>query len=182
MHYFIVTNEGRVADGEPKRIKNKNSVRPIPIHQKLLACGFLDFLIERRKDAYKGLFNMIRSNNGKFAGQFSKYFSKKSGSKGYVQRVGVESHGEYVDGTTWRKTFHSFRHTAITALYQTDVAEEMIATVMGHKGRTEFQTQNYRARSNTDQLQKRAKTISAIDYPGVDFDGISWKSFRNVRS
>jgi integrase len=182
MHFFLVGNQEFAADGKPKRIKNRNSIRPVPIHKVLLDIGFLEYLEHRRAGKDQSLFNLTRPSSGKFGGQFSKYFTRKSeGTSGYIERCGVTSSGLHIDGTTWRKSFHSLRHTVITALYQTDVSEEMIATTVGHKG-VSFQTRRYKAASETDQLSKRYKVIQSLDYPAIDFASIRWSDHSSINS
>lgn len=180
--YLNVTNEGNASDGKLKKAKNKNSVRPAPVHSTLLDIGFKAYVKAREKNSSKdaNLFNLERSNNGKYGGQFSKYFSKKSKvTRGYIERCGVISRGKNADGTEWSKSFHSFRHSAITELFQQDgTSMENIATVMGQKGRDEYETANYQKKSETDRLRLRSEIVNKISYPGVRFDEISWQGYQ----
>lgn len=70
--YADITEDGAAADGVRKRTKSRNSVRPIPIHSKLLQIGFMDYVAERSKDASdQSLFKLKRDKQGRLGKGFS---------------------------------------------------------------------------------------------------------------
>ena len=174
--YINITDSGISGDGQKKHAKNKNSVRPIPVHSKLVELGFLEYVEKRKQDKKdKSLFKLKRDKQGRLAKGLSNWFSRFEAKKsrngghiiGYIERRGVESKGAYDAGERWTKTFHSFRHTAIDNLRgkQLDngqfIREQDIGLVMGHeKGKLE--TANYGA--DRSQLQLRQALIEAIRY------------------
>lgn len=178
--YADITEDGSAADGEKKRTKNRNSIRPIPIHSTLIDIGFMEYVKARKTD--KALFKLKRDRQGRLGKGFSNWFSRfetRKGGKpalGYIERRGVESKGTR-DGQKWTKTFHSFRHTAIDNLRGKKLAngeyirEQDIGLVMGHE-KDKRETASYGA--NRSQLELRKATIEAIHYKSVDCANIDW--------
>jgi len=176
--YFNITDMGVSGDGEKKHAKNKNSVRPIPVHSTLIEIGFLDYVEKRKADKKdKSLFKLKRDNQGRLGKGLSNWFSRFEARKngghiiGYIERRNVSSKGTYETGERWTKTFHSFRHTAIDNLRGGKLAngqfirEQDIGLVMGHeKGKLE--TANYGM--DRSQLELRQAVIEAIQY------NVSW--------
>ncbi|MEE8043631.1 MAG: site-specific integrase [Thermodesulfobacteriota bacterium] len=182
--YAMIDNEGITADGHKKHTKNLNSVRPIPIHSRLIEIGFLDYLEQRKTDTANGmLFKLPRDKQGRLAKSVSNWFSRmekrKSGSPilGYIERRGVDSKGANAAGERWSKSFHSFRHTAIDNLRGKKLAngeyirEADVGLVMGHD-KNKLETAAYGL--DRSQLELRKAVIEAIDYPEVAFEDISW--------
>jgi len=60
--FLNITDSGIAGDGEKKQLKNKNSVRPIPIHSTLIEVGFLDYINKRKSGA---LFDLKRDKQGR---------------------------------------------------------------------------------------------------------------------
>lgn len=183
--YMNISDSGISGDGQKKHAKNKNSVRPIPVHSALIKIGFLDYVEKRKGDKKdKSLFKLKRDNQGRLGKGLSNWFSRYEAKKGrnaghilgYIERRGVESKGVYDTGERWTKTFHSFRHTAIDNLRgkQLDngqfIREQDIGLVMGHeKGKLE--TANYGA--DRSQLQLRKAIIDAIQYESLSIKNIT---------
>jgi integrase len=113
----IIQTEGvwafDVNDKNGKRIKNSQSARRVPVHQKLLDEGLLAFLPKSGR-----LFPRFKDTPGKKAAQrVSAWFTLYRRSIGIVERY---------------KDFHSFRHTFITAARIVMVEEDYIQ-ITGHK-------------------------------------------------
>ena len=172
--YMMIDNEGAAADGKKKHTKNLNSVRPIPIHRKLIELGFLDYMEERKRDkSNKGLFKLNRDKQGRLAKGLGNWFSRfdKRGDgrcvKGYIENQGVKSKGTNELGERWSKSFHSFRHTVIDNLRGKKMAngefirEQDIALVVGHE-KNKRETANYGA--DRMQLELRQSVIDCIDF------------------
>lgn len=103
--YAMIDNEGVVADGHKKHTKNLNSVRPIPIHSKLIQMGFMDYLKEREADTANGmLFKLARDKQGRVGKSVSNWFSRMEKCKngvpiiGYIEGRGVDSKGKNAAG------------------------------------------------------------------------------------
>lgn len=173
--YMNITDSGISGDGKRKHAKNKNSVRPIPVHSTLIELGFLDYVEKRKADKKdKSLFKLKRDNQGRLGKGLSNWFSRfekrPNGNGhilGYIERRGIASKGRYETGERWTKTFHSFRHTAIDNLRGKKldggqfIREQDIGLVMGHeKGKLE--TASYGM--DRSQLELRQAVIEAIQY------------------
>jgi len=101
-----------------KKVKSSSSERLIPIHKSLISLGFLDYCSSVIKNS--------TNNNSKLFPQLHKM------SDGYGQSM----------GTWWSyniskklnvPTLHSLRHSFINQLTQHQVAEHIIAAIVGHK-------------------------------------------------
>lgn len=176
--YFNVTNEELRADGELKTTKNKNSVRPVPIHPILVDIGLLDYVKNLHK--HEGsLFKLKLTAREDYSSAFTKYFSRKTENhKGFIERCGIETSGQNPDGSRWSKSFHSFRHTVTTHLMAKGVPASTMSVVLGQSDENKFESAStYNHKEETDRLEMRRDVIEMIDYPNVDFKAISWSDF-----
>lgn len=101
-----------------KRVKTKNSVRKVPIHDNLIKLGILDYV-----DGLKGLdTKSIFPSSIVSDGRFSKNIGKRVNR--FIQvKVGIEG-----------KSLHSFRHTIATALKRQLVNVHLSGAILGHEG------------------------------------------------
>jgi integrase len=113
-HYLNISDEAAHS-----HLKNAASRRRIPVHQILVACGFIDYV--GSVSAAHFLFPDIKPNpRGKMGGYFSNFFS------GYLRNtVGI---------TDTRKVFHSFRHTFKEACRKVGIEEAVHDALTGHTG------------------------------------------------
>lgn len=103
-----------VNDKHDKRVKNVQSARRVPIHQRLLREGLISFL----PATSDRVFSNFRDTPGKKAAQrASAWFTRYRRSIGVAERY---------------KDFHSFRHTFISAA-RIVMAEEDYVQITGHK-------------------------------------------------
>lgn len=100
IYYFDVNNNNN------KTIKNKSSIRLIPIHNKIL-----NLVLEYVNDKTGDLFTYDSK-------EFSKFYRLKFNRKYITQDS--------------KKVFHSFRHTFANALIQSNIKGEHIASLLGH--------------------------------------------------
>ena len=99
-----------------KSIKTTQSWRIIPIHSYLESIGFLDYVatIPAGTRLFPDL--TYKANYG-YHDQISDYFSR------YLKRIKVYQP---------KKTLKSFRHSVITALYQTGASSVIVPEIVGH--------------------------------------------------
>lgn len=111
-HYINISDDAKHA-----HLKNASSRRRVPIHEALIACGFLDYVARQKKTEM--LFGDLKPNHrGKFAGYFSYFFSN------YLRhKIGI------VDE---RKVFHSFRHTFKEICRKVGIEEAVHDALTGH--------------------------------------------------
>ena len=109
----------RISDeGGNKRVKTKAARRLIPIHSKLIEAGLLAYIEELRGNGHNRLFPELRAGRDGYGQVVSKWFAR------YSEQCSITEEG---------KVFHSFRHTVINRLKQTEVAKEKIAALVGHE-------------------------------------------------
>ena len=99
-----------------KSIKTEQSIRVVPVHRRVIALGFLEYVksVKGRK-----LFPQIKPDSkGRWSGLFSKWFGR------YRRSVGLK------EGT---KPFHAFRHTWKTAARSAGISEEIHDEISGHE-------------------------------------------------
>ena len=103
-----------------QRLKSLSSERLIPIHSKLKALGFLNFVTSSEKKSKQRLFPELsyHKHHG-YSATPSKWFARHRALTGLSK--GTE-----------KKDFHSFRHTLADELKQRGVAESLIAGILGH--------------------------------------------------
>lgn len=105
-------------EGGKKRLKTKAARRLIPIHPELVRLGLIDFVIALRQQGQIRLFPELIERRDGYGQAASKWFAS------YCTRCGVDEPG---------KVFHSFRHTVIDRLKQSDISKEKIAALVGHE-------------------------------------------------
>lgn len=109
-----------VGEGNRKRLKTAAADRRVPLHDRLIATGFLDFVEAQREARQERLFPALSfcPKNG-YGRAIGRWFNNT-----LLPKLGMKS-----------KTlvFHSFRHTMNTRLYQADVPEAQIKAIIGHE-------------------------------------------------
>lgn len=126
-----------------KRLKTKDSVRDIPIHSKLIALGFRQFV-----ESSKGrLFPDIKPVAGKLAKEPCRKFNDF-----VLPRTGVK--------VPFVKTFYSFRHTTLNHLKQKDVTSEKRAQLAGHS--TASITEN--TYGNVFNMRLMQELVESLDF------------------
>jgi integrase len=129
--YVFDVNDKPAKNGErDKRIKTKNAQRIIPLHNKLINLGLIEYkkLTEKK---YERLFPMLNKNGSvnKYGKQPGKVFSK------IVKECGIEG----------KKSFHSFRHNFSDFFKKKMMHNDLFREVYGHAA-SELAGRQYGAR------------------------------------
>ena len=98
-------------------VKNKSSIRLVPIHSYLIKAGFIKYCEEIRKEGHDELFPALKSSANGYGSAISKWFNKRLREKGITEK---------------KKVLHSTRHTFITKLKQLDIQDHLISELVGH--------------------------------------------------
>lgn len=106
-----------INDRNNKNIKTEAGCRAVPVHQKLIELGLLDYISELNRRNEKRLFPELKKQRDGYSQAASKWFGR------YRKRIGVTEAG---------KVFHSFRHTVIDNLKQNEFNKHQIAALVGH--------------------------------------------------
>lgn len=139
--FFYITPDTEAAEGVSKSVKNKTSLRAVPIHSRLIALGFLDYVERVRSSGARLLFPGWGPSGGRASENAERWFRR------HLERLGLrdETPGQRVVG------FHCFRHTFLTRAAELDVygAESLTghadanvsAVVRGYRGRASLAKQ-----------------------------------------
>lgn len=156
---FEITDEG----DETASVKTESSKRVVPVHPVLLQLGFLNYVLERRKEKRSRtkevprLWPMLKYKEGHgYAHDFSK--SYRNFNKRYVTQDS-------------KKVFHSFRHNFTDNLKQQGLQESMIAELVGHSVKS-MTFSRYGKEFNPAILREN---MLKLDY-GIDIFGILGKT------
>jgi integrase len=115
----VVSIKGNRKKGQ--RVKNKHSVRTVPVHPELLRLGLLEYWKETASRSPGPLWPDVRrtQHNGA-GGKVSQWFGEYKTAKGFASA----------------QVFHSFRHTMETRLRALEVPAYLIDAITGHAGKT----------------------------------------------
>lgn len=144
--YVIHVNEE-----DEKGLKNKSSVRIVPIHDFLLQeLNLLSYVEKLKSESQTRLFPELRQRRDSYGQTVTKWFAR------YRERCGIAAE-------KYRKTFHSFRHTVAKRLREANVPDSQIAQLVGHEEGSE--TSRYGKRQSPRLLKERA--VDQLSY-GID--------------
>lgn len=150
----------RAADAS-QRVKSRAGTRIVPLHPEIIACGFLGFVDEARRQGRVRLFHELSQDaRGYFSDAFQKWFSRFLDSRGVAQR-GV--------------SFHSFRHGWTDRLREAGVPEDR-RRALGGWADTGVDA-GYGRGFPTKML---VGDIAKVEYPGLDLGFLHVKSFVNT--
>lgn len=140
------------SDGEDKRTKNDGaSIREIPIHSSLIGMGFLGHYKARKEQRSLRLFPDAKLNsNGNYSGNFGKFFNDR-----FLKHLGVK---------TPKKSFHSFRHNFEGVCAQSNIRQEHIDALIGHRQ----SGMGPRYNSEGYPLELLASEMGKVKYRGLD--------------
>ena len=104
-----------------RRLKNKASVRIVPVHSFLIDLGFLRYVERIQKKGAKVLFpnegNDVRTTAGDSVGKWHKRLLDK-----------------YVNVAGRKLAIHSYRSTVVSKLHEVGVKGEVVRALVGHEG------------------------------------------------
>lgn len=127
--YFLDINDLPDADGVlRKSTKNKASKRKTPLHVRLIALGFLDYVQQLEHDGHQFLFpELVSEAAGKeaFNSTMTNWFKR------FRECCGA------VDNERGKPVFHSVRHTVTTRLHLAGLSPANIADILGYEKVTE---------------------------------------------
>lgn len=150
---LLSINESTESDaGVVKSVKNKTSVRTVPLHPALVSAGFLAYLDAVRSAGAKRLFPQWPPKGGKASWRAEEWI------RTFFDEVGVrdDTPGQRVVGA------HAFRSTFIEAAVNAGV--EHIGTLTGHAGELDPQVASYAGGSNAIRPDRKLKEISKVHY------------------
>jgi integrase len=160
-HAFRMTTESdegtasmsTVSGGQGKSLKNATANRMVPIHDTLIACGFLDYVAERRKAGGLRVIPLVTVSGERCAKNWSRWFARF-----LDKRISKSA----------SKNFHSFRHTFIDDMRDSLVGRDVIMAFVGHAKQdvTDRYGKGCSPRTMHPELKK-------LEYQGLEIHGLS---------
>lgn len=114
-------------DAQDKSLKTVNAIRVVPLCDKVIDLGLPEYITTLRQAGYKRLFPELKHDKLKGYGKpVGSWFNERFlGLQLKIERNGM-------------KTFHSFRHTFLTAADRAGLEERVLAQIAGHiRGKTQ---------------------------------------------
>lgn len=151
-------------DGRDKSLKTVDSQRIVTLHPQIIDLGFFDYIEALAKAGYQRVFPELKHDA-------IKGYGKPAGSW-FNERFLGKQLGMPRDG---RRTFHSFRHTFITALSELDVPHDIQSQLAGHSRGDTITSKRYRKDTGPERL---LKYVTLLDFnlpvikPFVVSDGL----------
>ncbi|MFC2971494.1 tyrosine-type recombinase/integrase [Azotobacter bryophylli] len=136
-----------------QKLKTASSERLVPIHSKLKALGFIEFIQKQRAAGHQRVFPELTCHKKHGYGAApSKWFTRVREQLGFRDGEG-------------QKDFHSFRHTIADHLKQKGISEALVGGLLGHQtGGITF------SRYGKDF---RPEVLAPV-VEAVDFDAVGW--------
>ena len=136
------------ADGSDKSLKTVNAKRIVAVHPHLIELGLHDYVRALSAAAHLRLFPELKHDAVKGYGKpAGSWFNERFlGNQLKILR----------DGT---RTFHSFRHTFITALSELNVPSDIQSQLAGHSRGDTITVTRYRKDAQADRLQGYVKQL-----------------------
>jgi integrase len=133
---------------QDKSVKSDPSVRNIPLHNDLIAVGFADFFIRRKRKGWTYLFEDLDAYRGNRAKNSSRRLNRIIRSSGCNNR---------------RKVFHSLRHTFRQRL-ENVTDPKMLDYLAGHSPGSEGARY-----AHGGTVENRQEAINKLKFPSVDW-------------
>lgn len=147
-----ITESTESDDEVVKSVKNKTSIRLVPIHPALIEAGFLDYLQAARDAGAKRLFPQWAPKLEKASWRAEEWI------RSFFKQLGLrdDTKGARVVGA------HAFRSTFIHAAVNAGV--EMIGNLTGHAGAMDPQIASYAGGSNALKPTRKLEEIKKVRF------------------
>ena len=157
-----------------RKLKNNASKRRVPVHKDLIALGFIDYVIERKRRKAVMLFDGLHYNANGWGNAATRFFTRlpsdTSPGTGYLFDVGV--HLKKHDG----RDYHAFRHTFIDQLRACGVDSGYdIEAITGHEKEDVSEADRY---GDGPELGEKADKVNRVTYD-LDLSHISYELFKS---
>ena len=154
MWYLDFNLDGdKVEDVPDKSLKTVNAERVVPLHAELVRLGLPQYVERLRQEGHTRLFPELKRDPVKGYGKpAGSWFNERF----LGDKLGIERNG--------MKTFHSFRHTFVTALERLDLPERVLAQLAGHERGATQSGSRYAKDRSADEL---AKNLAGLHFPAL---------------
>lgn len=153
---------------EDKRVKTENSKRLIPIHSKIIECGFLGLVEAQKKKGEKQIFSNLNyySDSGYWK-DFGDDFNEKLKPQ-FVDK-------DYLNNDKFQIDFHSFKHLLSSKLRSYEgIGETKIKYLSAHslKGNLTFGRYGNSRHGENYDVKDLQKVIEKMEFGSIDFSKI----------
>jgi hypothetical protein len=142
-----------------KKLKNSATVRTVPIHNRLIELGFLDYIYKYEKRNAKQFQNFIFRRTLTKNQTYNKHFMRPFFN--YLKKLGIRNEEDEKNNRYY--AFHSFRNTINNFLVDNKVDAGYINAIVGWSGKGTRET-NYSTRSHAEIQNELEK----LRYPFID--------------
>ena len=149
--YFFDINELSDKGSEDKHLKNKNARRKVPIHDKLISLGLLEYLEKMKLSNMERLFPELKKQGDKYGDQVGKRF------KYLLKKLNIKD--------IEKKSFHSLRHSFNDFFKTRHMQNPVFTQVFGHEQET-LATSQYGSEFSVKQCYN--EIISKLHYEGEE--------------
>lgn len=139
--------------------KTDNAKRKVPVHDQLIALGFLGYVQVMKDAGYVKLFPHLRDGKNGYRKNMCRNFGK------YLDKKEVNVVSEL-------KVFHSFRHTVVTALTNAGVNDGLKRVMVGHDMDTRMSSHDVYIHESELTLENMQRAINKLNYDSVNFDAL----------
>jgi integrase len=131
--------------------KNLNSIRKIPLHERVLESGFLKYVETVKAAGHVQLFPHITPGKNGYSRNCSRRFGQ------YLDLVGIKES---------RKVFHSFRVTFINRMTNTGVHPAILMGIVGHyeQKRIDFSSPHFTNYQKKKPMEILKEAIDKLEY------------------
>lgn len=135
--------------------KTANAVRKVPLHDRLLDLGFVDYCQALREKGYKRVFPHLTDGKNGF---------KKNMCRAFANYLDTPE----VDIKDSLKVFHSFRHTVITKLTSEGVNDGLKKVLVGHDADTRSSAHDDYIHEEALSIVNLRRAINRLEFETVD--------------
>lgn len=152
-----------IADKPDKKIKNRASERAVPVHQKLVELGFLDYVDDIKAHGFERLFpNLPPSEKNGYGDAVGDWFNGR-----YLRPAAPGSKALRAGIADPEKSFHSFRYVVTNGLYGITRERLLVAEITGHDRGNDVLTNVY---LDPSDAARRAFTLNELRYEFLEFE------------
>lgn len=135
-----------INDDNGKMLKTESSKRQIPIHNKLIEYGFIDYINKLKQQKKTRLLHQLTWGRKGYGRNLGRFFNER-----LLPKLGIKDKNV---------SFHCLRHTVNTRLRQADVEDSKVKAILGHTGKQDMTDRYAQEGYKLSQLNDAIKKLS----------------------
>ena len=131
--------------------KNANSIRKVPLHERVIEAGFTDYVEQIRTNGHSQVFPHLKPGKNGFSRNCSRRFGQ------YLDSLGIKDS---------RKVFHSFRATFINRMTNVGTHPHVLMGLVGHfeQNKIDFSSPHFQNYQKTKPLRVLKDALDKLHY------------------